>query len=495
MATSLLSLRRPRVAILQALLVCASLVWSPPFTVPVIAAEPEEHPKERTANSTRLTPAERMKTVRLRAAHEDALRLQQTRKTLAPFSGLHDYKAILHAHAEDSAHTGGTRPEMLADAKKAGVQVIMLTDHLRPPRDFMDSWRGLHEGVLFIPGSEAKGFLVYPASSILDRMEEPTPKLVAAVTASNGLIFLSHIEERKDHPMDGLTGLEIYNRHADAKKDMAGLIALAMRLLDPKQLAELQEDLRLYPDELLAAQVTYLEDYMNKWDTETRTRRLTGVAANDCHHNQIFVVKMVDDNTVRVGTNVDKDEDMRRVTAESRPGIRELTKGHKPGDILVRTDFDPYYRSFRNVATHILAPELSEGAIRSALQQGHAFVSHDWMCDASGFSFLLSTKGGVAPVLLEPGAGRPGSRRDARSTITQTLMGEERPFAEGQKLLARFPTACHIRLLRNGRVVAEQEGDNLEHGVESPGVYRVEGWLKLDGEERPWIYSNPIYIR
>jgi len=324
--------------------------------------------------------------------------------------------------------------------------------------------------VLFIPGSEAKGFLVYPASSIMDRMGEPTPKLVAAATASNGLIFLSHIEERRDHPMDGLTGLEIYNRHADAKKDMAGLIALAMRLLDPKQLAELQEDLRLYPDELLAAQVTYLEEYITKWDAETQTRRLTGVAANDCHHNQVFVVKMVDENTVRVGTNVDKDEDMRRVTAESRPGIRELTKDHKPGDILVRADFDPYYRSFRNVTTHILAPELTESAIRSALQQGHAFVSHDWMCDATGFSFLLS------------------------STV-QTLMGDEARYAEGQKLLARFPVGCHIRLLRNGKVVAEPESDRLEHALDGPGVYRVEGWLKLDGEHRPWVYSNPIYLR
>src|SRR2546426_1006515 len=137
----------------------------------------------------------------------------------------------------------------------------MLTDHLRPPRDFMDSWRGFHDGVLFIPGSEAKGFLVYPAHSIMDRMEDPKPQLIASVTASNGLIFLSHIEERPDHPMDGLPGMKIYNRHADAKKDMASLIAIALKLLDPKQLAELQENLRRFPDELLAAQVTYLQDY------------------------------------------------------------------------------------------------------------------------------------------------------------------------------------------------------------------------------------------
>ena len=74
-------------------------------------------------------------------------------------------------------------------------------------------------------------------------------------------------------------------------------------------------------------------------------------------------------------------------------------------------------------------------------------------------------------------------------------MGDEVKFAEGQKLLARFPVACHIRLLRNGKVIGELERDQLEYSVERSGVYRVEGWLKLDGEERPWIYSNPIYMR
>src|SRR5439155_24146316 len=164
-------------AILLAVLGCVALVWSPPFRTTVVAAASEAHSREWTPNSGKLPPAERMKTSHLQAAHEDARRLQQTRKMLPPLPGLHDYKAILHAHAEDSTHTGGTRPEMLADAKKAGVQVIMLTDHLRPPRDFTDSWRGLHDGVLFIPGSEAKGFLVYPFSSIMDRIDRPEPEL------------------------------------------------------------------------------------------------------------------------------------------------------------------------------------------------------------------------------------------------------------------------------------------------------------------------------
>ena len=181
----------------------------------------------------KLTPVQRMAPLRLKAAHEDVERIHRSRRAMPRRPGLNDYRAILHAHAEDSSHTGGTRPEMLAEAKRAGVDAILLTDHHRPPRDFMtDSWRGLRDGVLFVPGSEERGFLLYPARSIMDRMNDPTPPFIEAVRADGGLIFLSHIEERPDHSMEGLDGMEIYNRHADAKKDTAGLLAIMLKLTD-----------------------------------------------------------------------------------------------------------------------------------------------------------------------------------------------------------------------------------------------------------------------
>ena len=92
------------------------------------------------------------------------------------------------------------------------------------------------------------------------------------------------------------------------------------------------------------------------------------------------------------------------------------------------------------------------------------------MCDATGFSYVLS--------------GTP-----------QAVMGDEAKCAGEQKLLAQFPVACRIRLIKDGKAAADQEGDHLEYAVAGPGVYRVEGWLKIDGEDRPWIYSNPIYVR
>ena len=235
------------------------------------------------------TPVERMMPARLQATHDDVERIRKTRRGLPALPGLNDYRAILHAHAEDSSHTGGTRPEMLSEARKAGVQAIFLSDHHRPPRDFIrDSWRGLHEGVLFVPGSEANGFLLYPIRSIMEQMNGTTAALIEATRADGGLIFLSHIEERPGHSMAGLDGMEIYNRHFDAKKDAAGLLAIMLKLTAAASLRELEESLNLFPDELFAAQVQYPAVYLAKWDAETQTQHLTGVAANDCHHNYIL---------------------------------------------------------------------------------------------------------------------------------------------------------------------------------------------------------------
>ena len=421
------------------------------------------------------TNAERLALERLKATHDDVEKLKRTRIELPPRPGLNDYRCILHAHADDSSHTGGTLPEMLADAKKAGIHAILLTDHFRPPTDFIDGrWRGNKEGVLFIPGSEVRGFLIYPMKSMLNRMELKGPDFIETVTDGDGMIFLSHIEERKDHSLDGLTGLEIYNRHWDAKQDKLSLLTLALKLTDPKQLAELDEAVRLYPDEVFAFQCDYPKLYLEKWDEGTKRKRLTGVAANDCHHNQVLLVKMVDEKTVLIGTNVDEDSKMQKISATLRPGIREMTKGHKPGDILARLDTDPYFRSFRNSATHVLAPKLDEPAIRTALKAGHAFVAHDWMGDAAGFRFDALAANG------QPAA----------------IMGDEVKHAEGLKLAASLPLPAYVRLMREGKEVAKSEGKSeFEFAVKEPGAYRLEAWLELDGEFRPWIFSNPIYVK
>jgi hypothetical protein len=419
------------------------------------------------------TSVERMKLVHLAAVHQARLRYQQARKPVRLRTGLNDYRAILHAHAEDAPHTGGTRPEMLRAARAAGVQIIMLSDHWRPERDFIDdSWRGLHEGVLFIPGAEAEGFLLYPMASLRDKKSAPRDELIAATKKDGGNILLSHVEERFDWPTASLDGLEIYNHHTDVKDEAAYFLWLQGAMTDRARLTEIEQALAMYPQEVIAAQQDYLAPILKKWDADSQHHRLTGVAANDCHHNQVFTITAVDEQTIEVGIITSRPE-TRRITSTQAPAVAALLKGRKPGELISKLDFDPYERSFLYVSTHILARQLSEPAVRDALRQGHAYVAHDYLCDATGFAFVAYS--------------------DDRKNVS--IMGDEVALSSTLRLKAEAPVVCLWKLLRNGEVISTTEAREITLPHVAAGVYRVEAWLEADGEMRPWIYSNPIYVR
>jgi len=408
----------------------------------------------------------------LRSVHADRLKYQSERKPVSLSTGYNEYRAVLHAHAEDATHTGGTRPELLAAAKRAGVQIVMLTDHVRPERDFVnDSWRGLHAGVLFIPGAEDQGFLSFPMKSIKGVETADRQKYIQAIRKDGGNIFLCHVEERFDWPTDQLDGLEIYNHHTDVKDEGAFQLWLQGALTDPIRLPQLVAALDQYPEEVFGAQQDYLSDIIAKWDRDSQQHRLTGVAANDCHHNQVFTVTAIDEQTVEVGYITSKPTTT-RVTADRVPGVAALVKGKKPGELIARLDFDPYERSLRYVSTHILAHELSEAAVRNALRNGHAFVAHDWLCDSKGFAFVAMKRG--KPI---------------------AVMGDEARLGDGLILIVAAPLECRLKLIRNGETIGTVTARRLDLEVKESGVYRVEAWLEMDGEWRPWIYSNAIYIR
>jgi hypothetical protein len=129
-----------------------------------------------------------------------------------------------------------------------------------------------------------------------------------------------------------------------------------------------------------------------------------------------------------------------------------------------------YARAFRQLHTHVLidgppahALEADRARIYKALREGRAYIANDQVADARGFAFHAD--------------GVP--------------MGAEVAFEEGMTLHVRTPHAAHIRLVRDGEIAAEANAAELNHSIELGGVYRVEVFL----HERPWIYSNPVYVR
>lgn len=180
----------------------------------------------------------------------------------------------------------------------------MFTDHRGPKPD---TWTGVRQGVLFVPGSEDDHLLRFPQSG-------------------NDLRFLSHLEETPDASGKGSTGMEIYNRHTDAKDEKAFETYFRAALKDPAEWARLSKLEDSYPDEVFAAQADYWPAILSLWDKESAEHPFTGIAANDAHKNQTY------------------------------NGVT----------------FDPYEVSFRNVSTHILARELTDSAIRESLKNGRA---------------------------------------------------------------------------------------------------------------------------
>jgi len=355
------------------------------------------------------TAVERMAPERLKATAEARKALAAKRSIFPPIGVYKSYRAVLHIHAEDSNHTFGTRQEVLAAAKAAGIQVVMLSDHRGPKAE---TWQGIRDGVLFFAGSEDDHLLRYPA---------PAP----------GLRFHSHVEDQLDAPVEGFDGMEIYNRHTDTTDDKGVAEYLKEQMGSPERWKAFAQLAAEYPDEIYGAGTDYWPQIFARWDKILAERKFPGISANDAHQNQVF--------------------------GDAKRGGRVV--------------LDPYGVAFRNAVTHVFAHDLTEREIQQALRLGRSYVAHDWLCDPDGFAFYASNNQG----LFE--------------------LGDEVPLRGRTTLALRSPVAAKLKVIYGGKVIAEQVGQHLAVPANEPGAYRAEAWLEIDGEWRPWIYSNPIYAK
>lgn len=128
----------------------------------------------------------------------------------------------------------------------------------------------------------------------------------------------------------------------------------------------------------------------------------------------------------------------------------------------------------RAVTTHVLSPSRKESELAASLAEGHAYIAHDWLADPTGFRFFAETPLGV----FEMGDEVAYNTANGPATIQ-----------------AHVPVPAKLRLLRNGDTVAESNGSHLMYPLADAGAYRLEAALHVDGEDRPWIFSNPLYVR
>ena len=243
--------------------------------------------------------------------------------------------------------------------------------------------------------------------------------------------IVAYPEEFKNWQTPGLDGVEVYNVYTNTRK--ANPVIAFFDVLWSQ---------RAYPDLLFGLYYQRPTESLNKWDAALAHARLTGTPGNDSHAN--------------IG----------------------LSLRDSSGKTLAGIQLDPYVTSFRLVRLHVLADgfkSLDLGQVLYALKAGHCFIGFDLFGDTTGFRF------------------------EAQTPTENKIQGDEITLQPDTRLRVHTPVASRILLFKDGSVILNESGvTTKEIAVTERGVYRVEAYLpqieKIIGE-KPWIISNPIYVR
>lgn len=243
--------------------------------------------------------------------------------------------------------------------------------------------------------------------------------------------LVAYPEEFKNWETPGLNGVEVYNVFSNTRRANP-LVAFFDVLWSH----------RAYPDLLFALYFQRPNESLKKWDQALTRTRLTATGGNDSHAN--------------IG----------------------LSLRDSSGKTLAGIQLDPYKTSFHLVRLHVITSDakvLLQEHLLDAIKAGHCFIGFDLFGDTSGFKF------------------------EAQTPTESKIQGDEIPLQNDTRLRIHTPVATRIVLFKDGSVILNESGvTTKEIPVTERGVYRVEVYLPHVEQvigEKPWIISNPIYVR
>jgi hypothetical protein len=347
---------------------------------------------------------------------------------------LDDLACVVHLHSVYSDGTG-TPAEIARAAARAGVDVVLLTDHdTLAAREAGEERR--YGSVLMCVGEEVSPrggnhYLAFGLTQPVDHRGLDPQGIVDAVRDAGGFGFLSHPFSSgsplfggrikgmpwRELEADGYTGLELWSFVTDTVEGFA----------------KLREALRFIaaPDRVVDGPPT---GNLAAWDRLTATRRVVALGGLDAH---------------QVGWRI-----------AGRVPLRLMS----------------YRRSFARLRTHVLVSaaavedDARRAAVYEALREGRCYLAMDSLAEAHGFRLWAS-----GPEHVE--------------------MGAQGTFSAGAMLHARLPAPAALTLVHDGEPIATRWGSELDFAVQGPGVHRLEARLPVHGRQRTWILSNPVYLR
>lgn len=345
----------------------------------------------------------------------------------------------LHLHTTASDGTG-SHDEVAAAAARAGLDFIIYTDHniaVAGKEGWWQDSRG-HK-LLRLMGQEINDQQLVPeynhllchfVADDLNHLAADPQQLIDAINARGGLTFLAHPLERP-----GMGAAE--EMYPWLSWDISGFTGI--------ELWNTMTDV--------------------KWQLRTKMRAVIGAYLPQLVLTAPFPELLTKwDELLAAG---------QKVVAIGNSDAHAMSFSLGP----LRRKIYPYEFLFRTVNTHLLLTESlthevsqARRQIFEALQAGHCFVSNDLLASSRGFSFIGSSGG------------------------KQATMGDSLKLQEIVTLHIASPLPARLRLLRQGRLVAETTGRELTWQTVERGVYRVEAYRLHWGWQRGWVFTNPIYV-
>jgi hypothetical protein len=353
---------------------------------------------------------------------------------------MHEYIVNLHMHTPYSDGTG-SHEEIAQAALRAGIDVVIVTDH----NVWVDGPEGYYQDgdqrVLLLVGEEIHDrtrvpqknhLMIFGVDEELSQFAEDTQELIDKANELGGVSFIAHPVDPEaldfgeedlswvDWEVKGYTGIELWNHMSEFKGLLENKLKAIYYAYNPQKIGH-----GPYPDVLV------------KWDELTASgQQVVAVGGSDAH----------------------------AMNASMGPLKRVLF---------------PYEFHFQAVNTHIITPDPLTGdpvrdrkAVIEALRSGHAYVGYDLPATTRGFRYT------------------------AHGMSKSVWMGDEISSEHGVTLQIRLPQRAECNLVKDGKVIQTwTDRDVTSYITTEPGVYRVETYIPYHGKRRGWIFSNPIYVR
>lgn len=367
-------------------------------------------------------------------------------------TGFYDYRGI--SNVQTNLSRGSSDPiEVVADAKKAGLDFLILTDTNSPEKD---DALNTYDGNLLVMNESEYSYMDMRLLHFSGNNDSAPKEYSGGDASDTRMYFTDLLSKNESSDRDNVVVMAHPFNNGPTWTDPFPTGLDGLEILNPKSLSQrawqnskgsVVWSLLLYP---FSPNLAFLrlfqepQDEISLWDKLLLKKKVVGYSGADA-------------------------------TARAIPFASYLMK------------FPSYEKSFEIASNHILIEAELNGNYQSdrqkilkALKQGQFYFSLDLLGDPKGFNAFVQERDKIYP------------------------MGSSIKLSKSLHLISKLPIEptdfYEIVVFKNGEREATSNQSEINYEIKSPGVYRVavrvSAFLPLPDAKKwiTWIYTNPFYI-